>query len=133
MSVGCDNKRRVEGERRRKLGTVTRKVEAKCNQTPPRLRFLPCPENLPKPNSLAGGFLKSRLPNRPLAVSLLLHHFSKTRNLITQRTLATFTMSKFIPEAVISSFLMHPISKVIQKDPGNCVLFQSHPKSLRKT
>jgi len=49
----------------RKAGAVTRKVEAECNQTPPRLPFPKSPENLPKPNSLAGGFLQSREPNRP--------------------------------------------------------------------
>jgi len=40
---------------RAKAGNCHTIVEGKCNQTPPRLRFLPCPENLPKPNSLAGG------------------------------------------------------------------------------
>ena len=48
-----------------KAGVVTLKVEAECNQTPPRLPFPKSPENLPKPNSLAGGFLKNRSPNRP--------------------------------------------------------------------
>jgi len=52
-------------------GEVTRKIEAECNQTPPwlpysKVPFPKSPENLSKPNSLAGGILKCRIPNRPL-------------------------------------------------------------------
>ena len=42
-----------------------------------------------------------------LDVPLLLHHFSKTRNWITQPIMATFTRSKFVLGAVIYSFLMN--------------------------
>src|SRR5271168_91048 len=37
-----------------------------CNQTPPQLWFSKSPRKKPKPTSLAGGFSKSREPNRPL-------------------------------------------------------------------
>jgi len=52
-------------------GEVTRKIEAECNQTPPwlpysKVPFPTSPENLSKPNSLAGGILKCQVPNRPL-------------------------------------------------------------------
>jgi hypothetical protein len=63
-----------------------------------------------------------------LAVSLPLHHFSKTRTWIAQPILAIFIPSKFILKGVVYSFSMHPRTpRMAQRKWSNKLIICTSP------